>query len=154
MVKKTHGGNAGSNPAGDANILKNLWELTLSLEGSKGFDKEKTPDSAHLVGGLLRQNHSHDSGLRLALRFGHRLDVDVGGDLVIRVTQEFLNGFDVFAIRLHECSEGMPERVPTDTPRDSGRFERFSWTRNNAPGQYGCLPRLCGLGKIQSSGWL
>ena len=61
-----HGGNAGSNPAGDANILKKLLRLTLSPEGSKGFDKEGTPHSAHLLGTLSRQNHSYD--VRLAPR--------------------------------------------------------------------------------------
>jgi hypothetical protein len=78
-----HGGNAGSNPAGDANILKYLLRLTLSPGGSKGFDKEGTLNSVHLLDGLSRQNHSDDFGLCFALRRGHRLRVNVGGHTVI-----------------------------------------------------------------------
>ena len=48
------GGNAGSNPAGDANILKKLLRLALSPEGSKRFDKEGTADSVHLLGCIPR----------------------------------------------------------------------------------------------------
>jgi hypothetical protein len=42
---------------------------------------------------------------------------------VIRVPQQFLDGLDVFAIRLHERPESMPEGVPTHTSRNAGRFE-------------------------------
>src|SRR5271157_1607239 len=118
-----HGGNAGSNPAGDANILKHLLRLTLSPEGSKGFDKEGTPDSAHLLGVFSRQNHSYDSCLSLALGFGHRLRVNVGGHLISGVAQQLLDGLDIFAVRLHECSEGVPQRVPTHVAADAGGFE-------------------------------
>ncbi len=81
-----HGGNAGSNPAGDAIILKQLLGLTLSPEGSKGFDKEGTLRSVHLLGGLSPQYHPDDFGLRFPLRRGHRLCVNVGGYPVIGVT--------------------------------------------------------------------
>jgi hypothetical protein len=103
-----HGGNAGSDPAGDANLLNKLWEFALSLEGSKGFDKERTSESAHLLGGLAGQNHPDDSALRLALRLGHRLGIYVGRQLVVRVPQQFLDGLDVFAIGFHQGSKTVP----------------------------------------------
>ena len=40
------------------------------------------------------------------------LCVNIQRDPTVRVSQEFLNGFDILSIQ--QCAEGMPESVPSD----------------------------------------
>jgi len=64
-VTPFHGGNAGSNPAGDANILKKLFRLTVSPDGSKG----EVHDRGHRVQSVAQPQfkipHSEEDNRKL-----------------------------------------------------------------------------------------
>ena len=76
---------------------------------------------AHFCSFLLRQDHSHDTGMGRALLFADRLSVDVHRGSHIGVPQQFLLNLHIHAKQSEHGAVGVPKRMPSHAaPKPTG----------------------------------
>ena len=118
-LRPFHGGNTGSNPVGDANIPKDLQESALENQGPFGSNELLDCRRDRFRLGTVRHDQLRNLGLSVPLHRRDRLGVRVCCDFESCVTQQLLDGLEVFAVGFHQGSKTVPQGVPTDFRRNA-----------------------------------